>query len=67
MGCAQAKHATYPSCQADYDLNAETSKENQPPKRLTHAKLLLLGAGESGKSTIVKQMRMIYGLGFTPE
>ena len=29
--------------------------------------MLLLGTGEAGKSTFVKQMKILYGIGFTDE
>ncbi|KAL7752077.1 guanine nucleotide-binding protein subunit alpha [Sorochytrium milnesiophthora] len=62
MGCAtsteerqvKTTHAAIEKQLATAKLNAEYEM-----------KILLLGAGESGKSTILKQMTMIYGQGFT--
>ena len=46
-------------------IEKDLAKHNKDYKK-TH-RLLLLGAGESGKSTIVKQMRILHVDGFSPE
>lgn len=48
-----------------YEIEKHLKKERRESRRCY--KLLLLGAGESGKSTFVKQMRIIHGKGFTKE
>ncbi|XP_056645375.1 guanine nucleotide-binding protein G(i) subunit alpha [Diorhabda sublineata] len=65
MGCAVSttgeKAALARSRKIDRDLRAAGEKA------ASEVKLLLLGAGESGKSTIVKQMKIIHELGYTQE
>lgn len=65
MGCAVSssadKEAIERSKKIDKDLRADGEKQAR------EAKLLLLGAGESGKSTIVKQMKIIHESGYSTE
>ncbi|XP_072237902.1 guanine nucleotide-binding protein G(s) subunit alpha isoform X1 [Leuresthes tenuis] len=54
---------------AQREANKKIEKQLQRDKQLYRAthRLLLLGAGESGKSTIVKQMRILHVNGFNAE
>lgn len=47
------------------EIDRMIEKDKQSTKR--QVKLLLLGAGESGKSTFLKQMRIIHGIKFEPD
>jgi guanine nucleotide-binding protein G(q) subunit alpha len=50
-------------------INAEIDRQLRKDKRdaRRELKLLLLGTGESGKSTFIKQMRIIHGSGYTDD
>ncbi|KAI9631120.1 hypothetical protein KEM48_013256 [Puccinia striiformis f. sp. tritici PST-130] len=46
-----------------YDINRQI--EEDAKKYIRECKILLLGSGESGKSTIVKQMKILHQNGYT--
>ncbi|XP_017785990.1 PREDICTED: guanine nucleotide-binding protein G(q) subunit alpha isoform X1 [Nicrophorus vespilloides] len=65
---------TMSCCQSDEvreqkRINQEIEKQLKRDKRdaRRELKLLLLGTGESGKSTFIKQMRIIHGAGYSDE
>jgi len=65
MGCVLSKALTEEEVQArerSKALDAELVKEKKKLKK--EVKLLLLGAGEAGKSTFAKQMKILYTEGF---
>ena len=51
----------------DHSDEIDRQIEEDSKKFRKECKILLLGSGEGGKSTIVKQMKIIHQNGYTPE
>lgn len=63
MGCTSSK-VEDTSALINSRIEQQLKAEKPDPNEL---KILLLGAGESGKSTVVKQMKLLHGGGFLSE
>ncbi|KAI9138875.1 guanine nucleotide binding protein, alpha subunit [Paraphysoderma sedebokerense] len=64
MGCCMSAEARENKAR---NAAIEQELKDDKMKMRNEVKMLLLGAGESGKSTILKQMQLIHGVGYSNE
>lgn len=67
MGVCASKLSAEEKAALEQSRKIDTTNATDHMKEQDKVKLLLLGAGESGKSTIFKQMKILYGQGFSEE
>lgn len=65
MGACQSSQEDRAATKASRSIEKMMGEQNREENE--KIKLLLLGAGESGKSTIFKQMRVLFGAPLTEE
>lgn len=65
--CLQWRYSDEEIEQIQRSLKIDKAIEREKQNNRNQVKLLLLGAGESGKSTFLKQMRIIHGVRFESE
>ncbi|CAM9684978.1 unnamed protein product [Choristocarpus tenellus] len=58
MGCAQSQPSSHQGKHRVNDVDLQLARAREEER--THYKVLLLGPGEAGKSTVLKQLKCIY-------
>ncbi|KIO31398.1 hypothetical protein M407DRAFT_19543 [Tulasnella calospora MUT 4182] len=65
MGCTQSAHVDPEAHSRHQEIERQLKKDKAEVKRQVN--ILLLGAGESGKSTVLKQMKLMYDGEYTDQ